>query len=196
MSCREILARSDLNDKRASITPIKRNSRPFALSALGSPSRKLFPPFPCPWTRLQSRMVPLRPPSTTYNAQKSFSWVNGGLFSPSLSPYSPCPISTLRRAGAGRPPSSRSYSTMYPRSKPSISNPRPERPNTDTSTSDNAPSPVSFLSTCPSTVIPLEIWDCPGNTAPDTLGASLADFSSIIFVIDIQVPLSYLLYGI
>ncbi|KAH9003193.1 Gtr1/RagA G protein Gtr2 [Lactarius hatsudake] len=36
------------------------------------------------------------------------------------------------------------------------------------------------------TVIPLEIWDCPGNTSPDTLGASLADFSSIIFVIDIQ----------
>jgi Ras-related GTP-binding protein C/D len=36
------------------------------------------------------------------------------------------------------------------------------------------------------TVIPLEIWDCPGNTTPESLGASLADFSSIIFVIDIQ----------
>jgi hypothetical protein len=132
-------------------------------------------------------MAPQRLPSTTYNVQKSFSWVNGGLFSPFLSPHSPCPISTLRPAGAGRPPSSRSYSTMYPRSKPSSLNPHPERPNTDTSTSDNAPSPVPFLSTCPSTVIPLEIWDCPGNTTPDTLGASLADFSSIIFVIDIQV---------
>ncbi|KAI0067275.1 Gtr1/RagA G protein Gtr2 [Artomyces pyxidatus] len=36
------------------------------------------------------------------------------------------------------------------------------------------------------TVIPLEIWDCPGNVTLDTLGASLSDFSSIIFVIDIQ----------
>ncbi|KAI0046591.1 Gtr1/RagA G protein Gtr2 [Auriscalpium vulgare] len=36
------------------------------------------------------------------------------------------------------------------------------------------------------TVIPLEIWDCPGTTTIDTLGAPLAEFSSIIFVIDIQ----------
>ena len=41
---------------------------------------------------------------------------------------------------------------------------------------------------CTSTVIPLEIWDCPGNITPDSLGASLSEFSSIIFVIDIQVP--------
>ncbi|KAG1721002.1 Gtr1 raga G protein Gtr2 [Suillus paluster] len=36
------------------------------------------------------------------------------------------------------------------------------------------------------TVIPLEIWDCPGNVTVDTLGASLADFSTIVFVIDIR----------
>ncbi|ETW83304.1 hypothetical protein HETIRDRAFT_54348, partial [Heterobasidion irregulare TC 32-1] len=36
------------------------------------------------------------------------------------------------------------------------------------------------------TVIPLEIWDCPGNTTLETLGAPLSSFSSIIFVIDIQ----------
>ncbi|KAG2743771.1 hypothetical protein P692DRAFT_201841685 [Suillus brevipes Sb2] len=36
------------------------------------------------------------------------------------------------------------------------------------------------------TVIPLEIWDCPGNITVDTLGASLADFSTIVFVIDIR----------
>ncbi|KAG0695393.1 Gtr1/RagA G protein conserved region-domain-containing protein [Suillus ampliporus] len=36
------------------------------------------------------------------------------------------------------------------------------------------------------TVIPLEIWDCPGNVTADTLGASLADFSTIVFVIDIR----------
>jgi len=36
------------------------------------------------------------------------------------------------------------------------------------------------------TVIPLEIWDCPGNITLDSLGATLSEFSSIIFVIDIQ----------
>ncbi|KAH9957424.1 Gtr1/RagA G protein [Russula dissimulans] len=36
------------------------------------------------------------------------------------------------------------------------------------------------------TVIPLEIWDCPGNITLDSLGASLSEFSSLIFVIDIQ----------
>lgn len=36
------------------------------------------------------------------------------------------------------------------------------------------------------TVIPLEIWDCPGNITVDTLGASLTDFSTIVFVIDIR----------
>lgn len=38
-----------------------------------------------------------------------------------------------------------------------------------------------------STLIPLEIWDCPGNITVDTLGASLSEFSSIVFVIDIRV---------
>ena len=132
-------------------------------------------------------------PSTTYNARKYFCSVNGGLFSPLLSPHSSCPISTLRRAGAGRPPYSRSYSTTCPRSKPSILNLHPKRPNIVMSTSDIPPSLAPFLSTRPSTVIPLEIWDCPGNTTPETLGASLADFSSIIFVIDIQVAYPYLI---
>jgi Ras-related GTP-binding protein C/D len=38
-----------------------------------------------------------------------------------------------------------------------------------------------------STVIPIEIWDCPGNTTVETLGAPLSWFSSLIFVIDIRV---------
>ncbi|KAI0368817.1 hypothetical protein BV20DRAFT_947427 [Pilatotrama ljubarskyi] len=36
------------------------------------------------------------------------------------------------------------------------------------------------------TVIPLEIWDCPGDTTLDTLDASLSQFATMIFVIDIQ----------
>src|ERR1700733_4666385 len=38
-----------------------------------------------------------------------------------------------------------------------------------------------------STVIPLEIWDCPGNITVEDLGTSLSEFSSLIFVIDIRV---------
>ena len=38
-----------------------------------------------------------------------------------------------------------------------------------------------------STVIPLEIWDCPGNITLEDLGVPLSDFSSLIFVIDIRV---------
>ncbi|KAG6374349.1 Gtr1 raga G protein Gtr2 [Boletus reticuloceps] len=36
------------------------------------------------------------------------------------------------------------------------------------------------------TLIPLEIWDCPGNITVDTLGAPLSEFASIVFVIDIR----------
>ncbi|KIM84234.1 hypothetical protein PILCRDRAFT_818570 [Piloderma croceum F 1598] len=36
------------------------------------------------------------------------------------------------------------------------------------------------------TVIPLEIWDCPGNITVEDLGTSLSEFSSLIFVIDIR----------
>ncbi|KAF9243456.1 Gtr1/RagA G protein conserved region-domain-containing protein [Melanogaster broomeanus] len=36
------------------------------------------------------------------------------------------------------------------------------------------------------TVIPLEIWDCPGNITVDSIGAPLSDFSTIVFVIDIR----------
>ncbi|KAG6845477.1 hypothetical protein H0H87_008837 [Tephrocybe sp. NHM501043] len=35
-------------------------------------------------------------------------------------------------------------------------------------------------------VIPLEIWDCPGNVTVDTLGAPLSQFATMIFVIDIR----------
>jgi hypothetical protein len=40
---------------------------------------------------------------------------------------------------------------------------------------------------CTSTIIPLEIWDCPGNITVDTLGAPLSQFATMIFVIDIRV---------
>ncbi|EPQ52676.1 hypothetical protein GLOTRDRAFT_46388, partial [Gloeophyllum trabeum ATCC 11539] len=47
------------------------------------------------------------------------------------------------------------------------------------------------------TVIPLEIWDCPWNTTPETLGTSLAEFSALVFIIDIhdmyQSPIARLL---
>ncbi|GJE96258.1 Gtr1/RagA G protein Gtr2 [Phanerochaete sordida] len=36
------------------------------------------------------------------------------------------------------------------------------------------------------TVIPLEIWDCPGTATLDTLEAPLSQFSTLVFVIDIQ----------
>lgn len=39
------------------------------------------------------------------------------------------------------------------------------------------------------TVIPLEIWDCPGTITVETLGAPLSQFLTIIFVIDIRVRL-------
>ena len=35
--------------------------------------------------------------------------------------------------------------------------------------------------------LPLEIWDCPGTTTLETLGAPLSSFATMIFVIDIQV---------
>lgn len=38
-----------------------------------------------------------------------------------------------------------------------------------------------------STVIPLEIWDCPGNITVQDLGTPLSEFSSMVFVIDIRV---------
>jgi len=36
------------------------------------------------------------------------------------------------------------------------------------------------------TLIPLEVWDCPGNITVDTLDTPLSEFSSIVFVIDIR----------
>ncbi|KJA14372.1 hypothetical protein HYPSUDRAFT_49256 [Hypholoma sublateritium FD-334 SS-4] len=36
------------------------------------------------------------------------------------------------------------------------------------------------------TIIPLEIWDCPANTTVESLGVPLAQFATIIFVIDIR----------
>ncbi|KAJ1307792.1 hypothetical protein OPQ81_001877 [Rhizoctonia solani] len=36
------------------------------------------------------------------------------------------------------------------------------------------------------TIIPLEVWDCPGSTTAQNLGVPLSQFSSIVFFIDIQ----------
>ncbi|KAJ3866283.1 Gtr1/RagA G protein Gtr2 [Lentinula novae-zelandiae] len=36
------------------------------------------------------------------------------------------------------------------------------------------------------TIIPLEIWDCPGNITVETIGVSLSVFSTLVFVIDIR----------
>ncbi|TRM67865.1 Gtr1/RagA G protein conserved region-domain-containing protein [Schizophyllum amplum] len=36
------------------------------------------------------------------------------------------------------------------------------------------------------TLIPLEIWDCPGTTTAENLGAPLSQFDAIIFVIDMR----------
>ncbi|CCL98801.1 uncharacterized protein FIBRA_00806 [Fibroporia radiculosa] len=36
------------------------------------------------------------------------------------------------------------------------------------------------------TIIPLEIWDCPGDISLETLDAPLSQFATLIFVIDIQ----------
>ncbi|KAI0331844.1 hypothetical protein GY45DRAFT_547856 [Cubamyces sp. BRFM 1775] len=36
------------------------------------------------------------------------------------------------------------------------------------------------------TIIPLEIWDCPGDVPLETIEAHLAEFAAMIFVIDIQ----------
>ncbi|KAI0033527.1 Gtr1/RagA G protein conserved region-domain-containing protein [Vararia minispora EC-137] len=39
------------------------------------------------------------------------------------------------------------------------------------------------------TVIPLEIWDCPGSTSPESLGTPFSEFAVIVFVIDISNPM-------
>lgn len=49
---------------------------------------------------------------------------------------------------------------------------------------------ISILTILLSTVIPLEVWDCPGNTTVASLGVSLSQFATIIFVIDIRVSSS------
>ncbi|KAL1734391.1 Gtr1/RagA G protein Gtr2 [Schizophyllum commune] len=36
------------------------------------------------------------------------------------------------------------------------------------------------------TLIPLEIWDCPGTTTAENLGAPLSQFNALIFVIDMR----------
>ncbi|KIP01505.1 hypothetical protein PHLGIDRAFT_80485, partial [Phlebiopsis gigantea 11061_1 CR5-6] len=36
------------------------------------------------------------------------------------------------------------------------------------------------------TAVPLELWDCPGTATLETLGAPLAQFAALVFVIDIQ----------
>ncbi|KAL1737670.1 Gtr1/RagA G protein conserved region-domain-containing protein, partial [Schizophyllum fasciatum] len=36
------------------------------------------------------------------------------------------------------------------------------------------------------TLIPLELWDCPGTTTAENLGAPLSQFNALIFVIDMR----------
>lgn len=52
----------------------------------------------------------------------------------------------------------------------------------------------TFKKDSSSTVIPLEIWDCPGSLTISTLPTPLSQFPTIVFVIDIQVcpPLRFL----
>jgi hypothetical protein len=54
-----------------------------------------------------------------------------------------------------------------------------------TSTAFNYQGPFKPL-TFTSTIIPIEIWDCPGNITVETL-APLSQFATMIFVIDIRV---------
>jgi Ras-related GTP-binding protein C/D len=42
-----------------------------------------------------------------------------------------------------------------------------------------------------SAIVPIEIWDCPGNTTVETLGIPLSRFSTLIFVIDIRVSIHF-----
>ncbi|KAJ3825677.1 Gtr1/RagA G protein conserved region-domain-containing protein [Lentinula raphanica] len=45
---------------------------------------------------------------------------------------------------------------------------------------------MSFVRHTYDTIIPLEIWDCPGNITVETLGVPLSVFSTLVFVIDIR----------
>jgi GTPase SAR1 family protein len=55
----------------------------------------------------------------------------------------------------------------------------------------NVDSAWTFKNDTSSTVIPLEIWDCPGSLTIQTLPTPLSQFPTIVFVIDIQVRLFY-----
>lgn len=44
-------------------------------------------------------------------------------------------------------------------------------------------------------MIPLEMWECPGNSTLDAIDAPLTQFSTLIFVIDIQVRTACLWRG-
>lgn len=44
-----------------------------------------------------------------------------------------------------------------------------------------------------STVIPLELWDCPANVTVASLGLPVSHFAAIIFVIDIRVRCPHVL---
>ena len=95
------------------------------------------------------------------------------------------------RPGAERRPSARSSSTTSPRAKPSISRPPLTSPNNHSSAPSLPPPRLHLISHPPhSTIIPLEIWDCPGDVPLETIEAHLAEFAAMIFVIDIQVSLS------
>ncbi|KIM40025.1 hypothetical protein M413DRAFT_19697 [Hebeloma cylindrosporum] len=70
----------------------------------------------------------------------------------------------------------------------SSSSPLAHRPrlNGHRSSSDTVERTKILLLGLRSTVIPLQIWDCPANTTVESLGVPLSQFSTIIFVIDIR----------
>lgn len=90
-------------------------------------------------------------------------------------------------AGVVKRPYCRFCSRTCPRSKRSTWNPQCVSPSTLSSKSSLRAS-LALPQTClASTLIPLEMWDCPGNITVDTLDTPLSAFSSIVFVIDIRV---------
>lgn len=40
-------------------------------------------------------------------------------------------------------------------------------------------------------MVPLELWDTPGNATPESIGIPIGQFRSLIFVIDIRVRISH-----
>lgn len=133
-----------------------------------------------PWLWLMGMGQPI-----TYSAPRSSSWVNRGPSPPlSLASSQPCLVQKRKDIHPAVPFQRHTCQTNI------LS--RTYFSNNQTSirvrwTIFLSPLPLLTSPRSPSTVIPLEIWDCPGNITLDSLGISLSEFSSVIFVIDIQV---------